>query len=98
MKKILLIDDDELVIYALKRYLEKNEFQVVGLNSGKEILEKIEKINPDIVITDIIMPDVRITSYNVCYTKLLRISVITISGLIFSIFSRISFPLFNPTT
>jgi CheY-like chemotaxis protein len=58
MKKILLIDDDELVIYALKRYLEKNGFHVISLNSGKSVLEKIKETNPNIVITDIIMPDV----------------------------------------
>jgi len=80
MKKILLIDD-ELVVYALKRYLERKEFEVITLNTGKEVLEKIKETNPDIVITDIIMPDVEgmavITEVRSLYKQL---PIIVISG------------------
>lgn len=58
MKKILLIDDDELVLYAIKRYLCKKGFEVETLTSGEKAIEKYKSFNPDIVITDIIMPDI----------------------------------------
>lgn len=58
MKKVLLIDDDELVRYALKRYLEKKDFRVETLPSGQNAVEKYRSFGPDIIVTDIIMPDI----------------------------------------
>lgn len=58
MKKVLLIDDDELVLYALKKYLERKGFEVETLSSGQKAVKKYESFKPDIIVSDIIMPDV----------------------------------------
>lgn len=58
MKKVLLIDDDDLVLYALTKYLTKEGFKVEILSSGSEAIEKYKSFKPDIIVTDIIMPDV----------------------------------------
>lgn len=58
MKKILLIDDDELVLYSLKKYLVRENFEVETLTSGYGAIDKYKIFKPDIIITDIIMPDV----------------------------------------
>lgn len=58
MKKVLLIDDDELVSYALQRFLEKSNYEVKSLTSGVGALNELSKFLPDIVVTDIIMPDI----------------------------------------
>jgi len=57
MKKILLIDDDELVRYSLGRYLRREGFTVVELENGTKALRTIAIEEPDLVLTDLIMPD-----------------------------------------
>lgn len=57
--KIVIVDDEILIRQGIKYYLnwEEEGFQIVGeASNGKEALELIEKTNPHIVITDIVMP------------------------------------------
>lgn len=58
MKKVLLIDDDELVSFALNRYLQRKGFEVETLPSGKNATKVYKTFKPDIIVTDIIMPDI----------------------------------------
>ncbi|MFN2363069.1 MAG: response regulator transcription factor [Halarsenatibacteraceae bacterium] len=54
---VLIIDDDDHIIRILKEYFEYENFQVHTAQSGKEGLEKIELINPDLVVLDIMLPE-----------------------------------------
>jgi DNA-binding response OmpR family regulator len=57
MKKIVLIEDDA-DLYALIRYnLEKEGFQVLGLQTGKGALDLCRRENPDLIILDVMLPD-----------------------------------------
>jgi two-component system, response regulator YesN len=59
MYKILLVDDEELVLKSLNHMVEWHEygFKVIDTAlSVKEAYEKIEKYSPDLVFTDIRMP------------------------------------------
>jgi DNA-binding NtrC family response regulator len=56
-RKILLIDDDELVRLALCEILENAGFQVRTARSGQEGLAAFDVDTPHVVITDIVMPD-----------------------------------------
>ncbi len=58
MKKILLIDDDEDFNESLKEYLEYKKFEVVCAFDGKQGLSMIAQEQPDLIITDIVMPQV----------------------------------------
>ncbi len=58
MKKILLIDDDEDFNESLKDYLEFKKFKVVCAFDGKQGLSMIDREQPDLIITDIVMPQV----------------------------------------
>ena len=58
MKKILLIDDDEDFHASLKQSLEYEGYQVASAFNGKEGLKQLELEVPDLIITDIIMPEV----------------------------------------
>eukprot|EP01029_Cantina_marsupialis_P020590 TRINITY_DN483965_c0_g1_i3.p2 TRINITY_DN483965_c0_g1~~TRINITY_DN483965_c0_g1_i3.p2 ORF type:complete len:121 (+),score=22.56 TRINITY_DN483965_c0_g1_i3:447-809(+) len=58
MKKVLLVEDDGLVSFALTRYLKRKNFEVHALPSGKKAIETYKSFKPDIIITDIIMPDI----------------------------------------
>ena len=56
-KTILLIDDDITTQHLLVRLLEKEGFQVKSALSGREGLEKAQKLHPRAIILDVSMPD-----------------------------------------
>src|SRR6266436_9437806 len=57
MKKIVLIEDDN-DLYSLIRYnLEKEGFQMLGLQTGKGALDLCRRENPDLIILDVMLPD-----------------------------------------
>jgi DNA-binding response OmpR family regulator len=56
MPDILLIEDDDVLLKALARFLEKEGFSVKTCANGKEGLEQLDRNTFDLVITDINMP------------------------------------------
>ncbi|PKG57450.1 response regulator transcription factor, partial [Shewanella sp. GutDb-MelDb] len=56
MKNILLVDDDLVLQSLLKSHLEAEHFIVTLASDGQEALEKLQHINPDLIILDINMP------------------------------------------
>jgi len=55
-KKILLVEDEELIVNLLQRKLEAEGYEVFVARDGIEGLEKMKKTKPDLVLLDIIMP------------------------------------------
>jgi len=55
-KKILLIEDEEIIINLLQRKLEKEGYEMRVARDGQEGLEKMKEAKPDLVLLDIIMP------------------------------------------
>jgi DNA-binding response OmpR family regulator len=55
--KILVIDDDHMVRYALSRILQRSGYDVVTASDGKRGMMLVRQELPDVVITDIIMPE-----------------------------------------
>ena len=57
--RILIVDDHEIVRQGLKMVLElEPDFEVVGeAGSGKEAIRQIELYRPDLVLLDLVMPD-----------------------------------------
>ena len=53
---ILVIDDDELDLGAMEVTLKAAGFQVVTCQSSKEALRRARELQPDFVITDLMMP------------------------------------------
>jgi len=56
MKKILLIEDEELIIKLLGKKLAGVGYEVALAMDGLEGIEKMKKIVPDLVLLDIVMP------------------------------------------
>lgn len=57
MKKILIVDDDTALRAALNRYLEKRGYAVRDAASGLEGLAIFEQDQPDLIVSDVIMPE-----------------------------------------
>jgi len=57
-KKILLVEDEELIIELLERKLSQAGYEIVVARNGEEGLEKLRTMEkkPDLVLLDIIMP------------------------------------------
>lgn len=56
-KRVLVVDDDRVIQQLLEVNLELEGYEVVATASdGKEALEKIRELKPDLVILDIMMP------------------------------------------
>lgn len=56
-KKLLLIDDDPNLILLVKDYLEFRGYAVVTAENGREALEILAQELPDMIICDIMMPE-----------------------------------------
>jgi DNA-binding response OmpR family regulator len=54
--KILVAEDDELMLKMLEFRLRKDGHEVIVTHDGREALAKINELIPDLVITDIMMP------------------------------------------
>ena len=55
-KKILIVDDDETILYILRRFFIGEGFEVLVAKDGLEALERLRAENPALVLTDIKMP------------------------------------------
>lgn len=56
-KNILIVDDNELIRKSLSAALISNEISVNTANNGKEGLEKALDSQPDLIVTDVHMPE-----------------------------------------
>jgi two-component system response regulator VicR len=59
IKKVLVVDDNPDVIFSVKNGLEtsSNKFKIFGVESGRKCLEYLEKDIPDLILMDIMMPE-----------------------------------------
>ena len=64
MKKVLLVDDDVDFCEATKLLLDSKGYEVVLAYGGKEGLGKVRAEKPDLVILDVMMPEMN--GYDVC--------------------------------
>lgn len=58
MKKILLVDDEPNIIMSLEYTFKKNNFEVFIARDGQEALDILKNEQPDLIILDIMMPNV----------------------------------------
>ena len=56
MPKVLVIDDDPVIVHLLRVNFEIEGFEVVCAADGKEGFERAKADRPDVVLSDIMMP------------------------------------------
>ena len=63
-KKILLVEDEKDMRYAVTIQLEANGYEVITAKDGQEALDKVYKKRPDLIILDLMLP--KMDGYKVC--------------------------------
>jgi len=85
MPKVLVVDDSLSVRKVVQRALESRRIEVLSAASGSEALEQIGREAPDLIVCDVIMPDM--VGYQICdfvkkHPTLGRTPVLLISGIV----------------
>ena len=57
MKNILIVEDDKVLIEMMKFMLKDEKYTIISAENGWKALEIIEKGNIDLIMTDIMMPE-----------------------------------------
>jgi len=86
--KVLLVDDDERNIFALSAYLKAKKIKVETASDGKECLEKLQQIQVDVILLDMMMPvmdgfetlEVMRKDEQLKYTKVIALTALAMKG------------------
>ncbi len=80
---ILIIDDEMVSRYTLAAILEPDNYTLVFAEDGKQGLEKAKTISPDLVLLDVMMP--QMNGFEVCrrlrtYSELVNTPVVMVTA------------------
>ncbi|MBI5765709.1 response regulator [Candidatus Falkowbacteria bacterium] len=56
--KVLLVEDDSMIVKMYKMRFEEEGYAVLVTDKGSEAIEIVEKEKPDIILLDVILPEV----------------------------------------
>jgi DNA-binding response OmpR family regulator len=56
--KILLVDDERRIIEVLEAYLVREGYEIHSADNGIDALKKVKTLNPDLIILDLMLPDI----------------------------------------
>jgi two-component system, cell cycle response regulator len=58
LRRVLVVDDDPLILEVLKTVLDLEEFDVVTAADGEAGLQSLRQQRPDVVVCDVMMPGI----------------------------------------
>ena len=54
--RVLIVDDDRKILDLLVELLELEGYEIAGAGDGAEALELVQSFDPDVVVSDVVMP------------------------------------------
>lgn len=80
IKRILIVDDEVKIVDVIKSYLEKSGYSTIEAYNGKDAIDKFKKLNPSLIVLDIMLPD--ISGDEICKTirKISRVPIIMLTA------------------
>ena len=57
-RRILVVDDEERMVRFIRMNLEHDGFQVSEAFNGKQAIQRIRDVTPDLILLDVMMPDI----------------------------------------
>ena len=79
MKRILVVDDERQIIRMLRASLQSSGYEVLTAGNGIEGMEKFESGRPDLIITDLAMPEMNGLELTQAVRRLERTPIIVLS-------------------
>jgi len=58
MKKILIIEDEEIILNLLQKKLSQEGYEISVAKDGQEGLRLMKEVKPDLILLDIVMPKI----------------------------------------
>lgn len=62
--RILVVDDDQIIVWIVQRALAKRGYEIVTASTGEQGLERAKQLPPDLVVLDIMLPGM--DGYAIC--------------------------------
>jgi len=56
-RRVLLVDDDEIMRESVRRVLEQEQWEVAGASNGRFALQHLAASPPDVIVLDLLMPE-----------------------------------------
>ncbi|MFL5764269.1 MAG: two-component system response regulator [Bacteroidia bacterium] len=56
--KVLVVDDDKMILEAVSHKLTESGYDVIRAENGYEALDMIDKVKIDLIISDVMMPNI----------------------------------------
>lgn len=56
--RILIVDDEPEIVRTLEEFLDREDYDIVGVTDGDSAWEKYREWRPDLIITDVVMPGI----------------------------------------
>ena len=87
MKRIIIIEDNQVIQHILRSWFSEEDYQVVSLDSIEGLTNKVRLFKPDLIITDIMIPnttaDELISVFNDINTPIIVISSMDAEDVVF---------------
>lgn len=64
VRPILVVDDDQAIVKVVSKLLSEEGFDIVTSSNGLDAMEQVKAHNPQLIVLDIMMPEVN--GYDVC--------------------------------
>lgn len=55
---MLVVDDNHDLVHFYRRYTERTRYAISHVGLGQQVFERLAEINPDIVVLDVMLPDI----------------------------------------
>lgn len=79
-KRILVVDDEERLVSLLEAYLSQAGFRVATARNGLQALQVAEEQPPDLIVLDVMMPEVDGYEFMRCYRKERNVPIILLTA------------------
>lgn len=73
MKRVLIVDDEEMIVRTIKAYLDREGFKTYTAFDGEEALRAFDAKGPDLIVLDLMLP--KVSGLEVCRTIRAKSSV-----------------------
>lgn len=80
MKKVVIVEDNHVIQHILISWFADEDFQVISLEGIEDLVQKVAIFNPDLIITDIMLPNTTANEIIDVFTQI-KCPVIVISSM-----------------